>query len=234
MVQKRRAPERLTKCKKKKISSTKSVITEDNQVKHDKSFSEKKCRAWFNQYCKQDDPEEIGPEGIESFCFDLNIGLESKEILIIAYFMDALQMGYFEYDEWIKGMKKMGTDTLDKLKQKLPELENYLLDPVFFKNLYKYAYNFARIDNQKYIDLEVAIGLWNILLNEENCPIINSFIEFLHIKQTVKVINKDQWSNFLEFSHNIPSDLNTYDEAGAWPVLFDEYILYLKEYQQHI
>jgi len=46
------------------------------------------------------------------------------------------------------------------LKQKLPELENYLLDPVFFKNLYKYAYNFARIDNQKYIDLEVAIGIY--------------------------------------------------------------------------
>jgi len=52
-------------------------------------------------------------------------------------------------------------------------------------------------------------------LNEENCPIIHSFIEFLNVKQSVKVINKDQWSNFLEFSHNIPSDLNTYDDAGA-------------------
>ena len=52
-------------------------------------------------------------------------------------------------------------------------------------------------------------------MNEENCPIIHSFIEFLNVKQSVKVINKDQWSNFLEFSHNIPSDLNTYDDAGA-------------------
>jgi len=26
---------------------------------------------------EQDDPEEIGPEGIERFCYDLNIGLES-------------------------------------------------------------------------------------------------------------------------------------------------------------
>ena len=36
------------------------------------------------------------------------IYIKQKEILIIAYFMDALQMGYFEYDEWLKGMKKMG------------------------------------------------------------------------------------------------------------------------------
>ncbi|OUM65960.1 hypothetical protein PIROE2DRAFT_22851, partial [Piromyces sp. E2] len=124
-------------------------------------------------------------------------------------------MGYFEYEEWLKGMKKMGTDTMEKLKQKLPELENYLQDPIFFNNIYKYAYNFSKIDNQKYIDLEVAIGLWKILLNESNCPIINSFIEFLNVKQHVKVINRDQWSNFLEFSNNIPTDLNTYDDAGA-------------------
>ncbi|ORX51010.1 DUF298-domain-containing protein [Piromyces finnis] len=230
MVQKRRISEKLQKNKKKRVSLTKSIKT--TQEENETSFSEKKCREWFNFYCKKDDPEEIGPEGIERFCYDLNIGLESKEILIIAYFMDAMQMGYFEYDEWLKGMKKMRVDSIEKLKQKLPEFESYLLDPVFFNNLYKYAYNFSKIDNQKYIDLEVAIGLWKILLDENICPIMNSFIEFLNANENVKVINKDQWSNFLEFSNNIPADLNTYDDAGAWPVLFDEYILYLKEQQQ--
>jgi len=231
MVQKRRASEKLQKNKKKKISSTKSMKTGETQEKSN-SFSEKKCREWYNLYCKQDNPEEIGPEGIERFCYDLNIGLESKEILIIAYFMDAMQMGYFKYDEWLKGMKKMGVDSKEKLKVKMTEFESYIRDPIFFNNLYRYAYKFSKIDNRKYIDLEVAIGLWKILLNEENCPIINSFIEFLNVKQNVKVINKDQWTNFLEFSHNIPIDLNTYDDAGAWPILFDEYILYLKEQQK--
>lgn len=231
MVQKRRTSEGFQKNKKKKVSSNKFMKTGDIPEKA-QSFSEKKCRKWFNQYCKQDDPEEIGPEGIERFCYDLNIGLESKEILIIAFFMEAMQMGYFEYDEWLKGMRAMGVDSIEKLKLKMFEFENYLKNPAFFNSLYKYAYNFSKVDNQKYIDLEVAIGLWKILLNEENCPIINSFIEFLNVKQIVKVINKDQWSNFLEFSHNIPTDLNTYDDAGAWPVLFDEYISYLKEQQR--
>jgi len=38
------------------------------------------------------------------------------------------------------------------------EFEDYLKNPAFFSSLYKYAYNFSKIDNQKYIDLDVAIG----------------------------------------------------------------------------
>lgn len=48
----------------------------------------------------------------------------------------------------------------------MSEFGNYLQDPVFFNNLYKYAYNFAKIDNQKYIDLEVAIGIKIFILHK--------------------------------------------------------------------
>ncbi|KAL3901675.1 MAG: hypothetical protein SGCHY_000403 [Lobulomycetales sp.] len=40
----------------------------------------------------------------------------------------------------------------------------------------------------------------------------------------VKVVTRDQWCSFFEFSLQICEDLVNYDDAGSWPVLFDEYV----------
>jgi len=36
-------------------------------------------------------------------------------------------------------------DSIDKLRQKLDYLRNILEDPVQFKNIYRYAFDFARV-----------------------------------------------------------------------------------------
>ncbi|KAF8932737.1 hypothetical protein BGZ58_006844 [Dissophora ornata] len=56
------------------------------------------------------------------------------------------------------------------------------------------------------------------------------FVEFLEVKKPVKVINKDQWYNFLDFSDSIAEDMSNYDGASsAWPVLLDEYVEWRNE-----
>ncbi|RUO96387.1 hypothetical protein BC936DRAFT_142126 [Jimgerdemannia flammicorona] len=48
-------------------------------------------------------------------------------------------------------------------------------------------------------------------------------------KKPVKVINKDQWLSFHEFSTTVAEDLSNHDDMSAWPVLFDEYVEWKRE-----
>ncbi|KAI9304064.1 Cullin binding-domain-containing protein, partial [Cunninghamella echinulata] len=77
--------------------------------------------------------------------------------------------------------------------------------------------------NQKCMDVDVACALWSVLF-ENQFPILQQFIQFLQEKMPVRVINRDQWQNLYEFITTVSVDLSDYDEAAAWPVLFDEYV----------
>ena len=66
--------------------------------------------------------------------------------------------------------------------------------------------------------------MMKLLLGKGNCWVLFPyFCEFLD-ESKYKVINKDQWSNVLEFSRSVSPDLKNYDEDGAWPVLLDEFV----------
>ena len=49
----------------------------------------------------------IGPDGIEAFCQALGVDPEDPVMLVLAYKMDAKQMGYFTKKEWIKGLQDL-------------------------------------------------------------------------------------------------------------------------------
>ncbi|PRD32006.1 UNVERIFIED_CONTAM: Dcun1d1 [Trichonephila clavipes] len=55
-------------------------------------------------------------------------------------------------------------DSIEKLKYKLPSLENELKDPVKFKDFYIFTFNYAKNPGQKGLDLDMAIAYWNIVL----------------------------------------------------------------------
>lgn len=59
--------------------------------------------------------------------------------------MGARQMGYFTQSEWLKGLTDLQCDSIAKVQSKLDFLKNYLNDPNTFKNIYRYAYDFARV-----------------------------------------------------------------------------------------
>jgi Cullin binding len=66
----------------------------------------------------------------------------------------------------VSGFCDLGVDSIDKLKQKLPQLEIDLNDIHKFKDFYQYTFNYAKETGQKGLDLDMAIAYWNIVLKD--------------------------------------------------------------------
>lgn len=77
------------------------------------------------------------------------------------------------------------------------------------------------------MDIETAKAMLQLLLSK-TWPLYPEFAQFLE-QSKYRVINKDQWCNILEFSRTINNDLSNYDFDGAWPVLLDEFVEWLKQ-----
>lgn len=194
--------------------------------KVDEAFSQKRCLTWFREYTTPDDPDTLGPEGMEKFCEDIGVEPENVAMLVLAYKMGARQMGFFTQSEWLKGLTDLQCDTASKVQCKLDHLRNLLNDPNAFKVIYRYAYDFARDKDQRSMDIETARAMLQLLLGK-HWPLYAQFAQFLE-QSKYKVINKDQWCNILEFSRTIFNDLTNYDVDGAWPVMLDEFVEWLR------
>ncbi|XP_012944207.1 DCN1-like protein 4 [Aplysia californica] len=189
-------------------------------------FSKKRCLTWFQEYSGPDD-DCLGPEGMEKFCEDIGVEPENIVMLSLAFKLNAKRMGFFTAEEWMKGMTELQCDTITKLQNRLDYLRALLSDPTCFKNIYRFAFDFARDKDQRSMDIETAKAMLSLVLGK-NWPLFSSFHQFLE-QAKYKVINKDQWCNILEFSRAIQSDLSNYDEDGAWPVMLDEFVEWLKD-----
>ena len=66
-------------------------------------YSEGHARQLFKTYEDPDTPGEIGPEGFEKLCTDLDISLEGPLPLVLAWQMHAAEMARFKEAEWLKG-----------------------------------------------------------------------------------------------------------------------------------
>lgn len=190
------------------------------------TFSHKKCVSWFKSYCPPSTPDVIGPDGVEKFCRDLGVDPENVALLVLAWKMGAKQMGYFTLQEWILGLTELQCDSLQKLQGKLNYLTLQLQDNYQFKAIYRYAFDFSRDKDQRSLDIDTAKAMLNLLLGRQ-WLLLNSFFQFLD-QSRYRVLNKDQWCNVLEFSRAVHTDLKNYDVDGAWPVMLDEFVEWLK------
>lgn len=210
----------------KRQRTTTSYQSARRSNKFDDGFNSKRCLNWFKEYTTTDDPETLGPEGMERFCRDLGVDPENIVMLVLAYKMGARQMGYFSQTEWSKGLTDLQCDSVAKVQSKIEYLKSFLNDSNIFKNIYRYAYDFARDKDQRSMDIETAKAMLDLLLGKQ-WPLYPEFAQFLR-QSKYKVINKDQWCNILEFSRTINNDLANYDVDGAWPVMLDEFVEWLR------
>lgn len=171
-------------------------------------------------------PDTIGPEGVESLCQDLVVDPENIAMLVLAWKMGAKQMGYFTLQEWLYGLTELQCDSLVKLRDKLDYLHSLLQDSASFKSIYRYAFDFARDKDQRSLDIETAKAMLALLLARQ-WALLPVFFQFLE-QSRYRVLNKDQWCNVLEFSRAVDPDLTNYDVDGAWPVMLDEFVEWLK------
>jgi len=175
------------------------------------------------------DPTEdrIGPDGVESLCKDLNIAPDSMTALILAWKLGAEEMGYFTKDEFTNGIQNLGVNDISSLRTTLLSIEDKTkYTTPEFTELYKFAFGFCcDKNNKKSVDIETAATMVELVLSKG--PHTKKFVDFLKQNKTYKVINKDQWLCFLEFSKMIKPDFSNHDGSEAsWPLLIDEYVEY--------
>lgn len=69
-----------------------------------------------------------------------------------------------------------------------------------------------------------------MLIKPRGWGLYNDWMTFLKEKGT-KAVSKDTWQQLWEFMATYPSDLSTYDELAAWPLLYDEFAEWWREKQ---
>ncbi|KAJ3928195.1 MAG: DUF298-domain-containing protein [Lentinula lateritia] len=174
--------------------------------------------------------------------------------LILAWQLDAKEMGTFTKDEWLKGTAKLRISTLPSLVIALSELDDLLIsdkspaksnpktDPYdrgtylnyaknvkdAYQKLYIFCFSLAKPEQSRNIDMETSTALWSVILAPKY-PIMQEVLEFIAEKETVyKATNKDLWTMMLEFCETVKVDLQDYESDGAWPTLLDDFVMWKK------
>jgi len=187
------------------------------------------------------DPEDTSVatmEGISKFSERIGIDpMEDVRILVLIWKMtngDTEKPAQISKTEWIRGCQKLQVDSIAKFQNLLPSLEMGFLDQTEFKDFYKFCFQFNRQGTHRTLDKDLVVALLRLVVTNGRIPSdrLETFCTFLETSsQNYTRITLDQWTSFLDFSHEC-EDLSTYDEANsAWPVLIDEYVEYMEKQQ---
>lgn len=194
---------------------------------------ESKINALFEKYSDADEKDMILMEGVEKLCFDLNLQPDDFKILILAWKFNAEQMCQFTRQEFISGCKEMKTENLSQMQSKLSEIAASLkTDHPQFKNLYRFTFKFGldKTVGQRILPIDMAICLWKLVFTLHKPPILDRWLPFLQSDQAhIRGIPRDTWNMFLNFSETVGEDLSSYDDAEAWPSIFDDFVEYEKD-----
>ncbi|XP_057421479.1 uncharacterized protein LOC130715397 isoform X2 [Lotus japonicus] len=177
----------------------------------------------------------IDPDGIEALCKDVKVDHTDVRMLILAWKMKAEKQGYFSKDEWRRGLKSLGADTLAKFKKAINGLKKELMVLESFEDFYSYAFQYCLTDKQRSIDIETICELLNVVLRPEFPNQVDLLIEYLKNQNDYRALSMDHWRNFYRFFKEVSfRDLQSYDSSQAWPVILDNFVDWLKEREQKI
>ncbi|CAA7399308.1 unnamed protein product [Spirodela intermedia] len=176
-------------------------------------------------YQRYKDPygDMIMVDGITQLCSDMQVDPQDIVMLVLSWHMKAATMCEYSREEFIGGLQSLGVDSLEKLQEKIPALRTELKDEQKFREIYNFAFGWAKEKGQKSLALDTAIGMWQLLFAEKNWPLVDEWCQFLQVRHN-KAISRDTWSQLLEFAKTVDPSLTNYDPEGAWPYLIDEFV----------
>ncbi|KAI3835672.1 hypothetical protein MKX03_015275 [Papaver bracteatum] len=181
----------------------------------------------YNRY-KDPYADMIMADGISLLCNDLQVDPADIVMLVVSWHMKAATMCEFSKQEFVSGLQSLGVDSMDKFRERIQFMRNELKDEQKFREIYNFAFGWAKEKGQKSLALDTAIGMWQLLFAEKQWPLVDHWCQFLQARHN-KAISRDTWSQLLEFARNVDPTLANYDAEGAWPYLIDEFVEYLVE-----
>ena len=142
---------------------------------------------WFlKQFEEYYDPadNQIGPEGIEKLCSALGVDPSDVLVLVLAWIMEAKQMGYITRDEWNNGAAALGASTsLESLMDELRAVyASARKNSTQLRSLHRYTHAFCREDRRKNIDAAVAIPMVTLLHGPSFPAHVPKICEFLEVR----------------------------------------------------
>nr|GLL38235.1 uncharacterized protein LOC102604381 isoform X2 [Ipomoea trifida] len=201
------------------------VFYSQPQVKS--SADKRRLEELYNRY-KDPYADMIMADGISLLCNDIQVDPQDIVMLVVSWHMRAATMCEFSKQEFIGGLQSLGVDSLDKFREKIPFMRAELKDEHKFREIYNFAFGWAKEKGQKSLALDTAIGMWQLLFAEKHWPLVDHWCQFLQARHN-KAISRDTWSQLLEFARSVEPALTNYDAEGAWPYLIDEFVEYLME-----
>ncbi|CAI7893678.1 unnamed protein product [Closterium sp. NIES-53] len=176
---------------------------------------------------KDPDSDMILVDGITRMCEDLEVEPQDIVMLVLSWHLGAATMCEYSRQEFTSGLRSLRVTSLEALKALLPSFRRELQDENMFRQIYNFAFAWAKEKGQKWLALDTAIGMWQLLLGYRSWPHVDHWCDFVRVQHN-KAISKDTWSQLFEFSRLTQGQLEQYDEGGAWPYLIDEFVDHLR------
>lgn len=88
-------------------SSTKTKTSTNANLDALEPYTASRTAALFDSYADEDEPDVIGPEGLERLCGDAGVPMDGVGPLVFAWLVGAKEMGKIARAEWEKGMGAM-------------------------------------------------------------------------------------------------------------------------------
>ncbi|XP_014206570.1 DCN1-like protein 3 [Copidosoma floridanum] len=207
-------------------SATSIAVSTATECKQ-KEPSEVRIHSLFE--CYKDSREDlILADGMEKLCTDLQLSPDEFKVLVLAWKLNAEQMCQFTRQEFIQGLKAMRVDSIKGIQHRLPDIvEELKTNAELFKDLYRFTFRFGLdvSSGQRILPADMAIVLWRLVFTIREPPLLERWLNFLE-SHPVRGIPRDTWNMFLNFAESIGNDLSAYDDAEAWPSLFDDFVEY--------
>ncbi|KAE8646111.1 hypothetical protein Csa_015551 [Cucumis sativus] len=134
----------------------------------------------YNRY-KDSYVDMILADGISLLCDDLQVDPQDIVMLVVSWHMKANTMCEFSKQEFIGGLQALGIDSLERFRERIPYMRSELKDDQKFREIYNFAFGWAKEKGQKSLALDTAIGMWQLLFAEKQWLLVDHWCQFLQV-----------------------------------------------------